>query len=123
MITNLYQNGINSKVISSIIQTFEMFVKMKIVCVLCVVGFFGLRISGESLKQGHAIQILEPDGNHSFRLNNESLNILQNEEIKDHHVVVFSIAGKFREGKSFLLNFFLKYLYAKVLINDYNNHD
>lgn len=87
---------------------------MKIVWIVCVIGFFCLKISGESFGKGEAIQILKPDGNHSFHSIKNSLQILKNENIKDRHVVVFSIVGLYRSGKSFLLNFFLRYLYAQV---------
>lgn len=44
----------------------------------------------------------------------EVKHILDADEIKDRHIVVVSIAGASRQGKSFLLNFFLKFLYAQV---------
>lgn len=54
--------------------------------------------------------------NSSLKLQNlETLRkILESDDLKDHQVVVISIAGAFRQGKSFLLNFFLKYLNAQV---------
>lgn len=62
-----------------------------------------------------AIQILEPTKDHKFLLNiTEFEQILNNNEIRDRHVVVISIAGVARMGKSFLLNFLLEYLRAQV---------
>lgn len=61
-----------------------------------------------------AIQVVAPV-NHSFHLElNELKGILEVDDIKNRHVVIVSVAGAFRKGKSFLMNFFLKYLYAQV---------
>lgn len=40
--------------------------------------------------------------------------ILMDPKVKDLKVAVISIVGKYRKGKSFLLNFFLRYLNSKV---------
>uniref|UniRef100_A0A8C5CPX5 Atlastin 3 n=1 Tax=Gadus morhua TaxID=8049 RepID=A0A8C5CPX5_GADMO len=49
---------------------------------------------------------------HSFALDTEALGrILLAPEIRDKHVVVLSVAGAFRKGKSFLLDFMLRYMY------------
>lgn len=48
-------------------------------------------------------------------LNEENLRrIMLHPEVKDNVVMIVSIAGALRKGKSFLLGFFLKYLEAKV---------
>lgn len=61
-----------------------------------------------------AIQIITPV-NHEFQLQEADLKkILGADAIKDRQCVVISIAGAFRKGKSFLLNFFLRYLHAQV---------
>lgn len=61
------------------------------------------------------IQIVSSE-NHTFKLQNlYSLEqILKSRELKDRDIIVVSIAGALRKGKSFLLNFFLKYLNAQV---------
>lgn len=61
-----------------------------------------------------AIQIINlNDETKEFELNEEGLSsILNHEKAKDKPVVVISIAGDFRKGKSFMLNFFLRYLKA-----------
>lgn len=49
--------------------------------------------------------------NGRFRLNEENLKkILHREDVQDKPVVVLSIAGPLRKGKSFLLNFCIRYL-------------
>ena len=67
---------------------------------------------------GNPIQLLKINEDKStFTLNKEVLkNILLRDEIKDRTVVVVSIAGDFRQGKSFMLNFFLKYLEFTVRV-------
>merc|ERR1719414_503797 len=66
----------------------------------------------EKAMKGQPLQIIEiSDEDHSFKLNEEALNkILSNEKVKDLPVCVVSVAGAFRRGKSFLLDFFLRYL-------------
>ena len=53
---------------------------------------------------------------HSFSLNEDLLEevLISDERIRDKKVVVISVAGAFRKGKSFLLDFFLRYLDRKV---------
>ena len=52
---------------------------------------------------------------HSFSLQEAALEkLLLQEEVQDLHVVVVSVAGAFRKGKSFLLDFMLRYMYKQV---------
>ncbi|XP_006617292.1 atlastin [Apis dorsata] len=68
---------------------------------------------------GHPVQIVLAHPDHSFELNEEALSkILLEDDIKDRSVVVVSVAGAFRKGKSFLLDFFLRYMNSK-----YNNNN
>ena len=81
-----------------------------LICVFTAVAF------SVETNLGHGVQILSPNNNHSFVLEISELNkLLDVEDIKDRFMVVVSIAGAFRQGKSFLLNFFLKYLQAQVM--------
>ena len=58
--------------------------------------------------KGEPIQIVEA-GEHLFDLNEEALErILLNPAIQDKKVAIVSVAGAFRKGKSFLLDFFLR---------------
>ncbi|XP_035035216.2 atlastin-2 isoform X2 [Hippoglossus stenolepis] len=51
---------------------------------------------------------------HSFTLQEEALErLLLQEEVQDLHVVVVCVAGAFRKGKSFLLDFMLRYMYKQ----------
>uniref|UniRef100_A0A672Q5R4 Atlastin-3-like n=1 Tax=Sinocyclocheilus grahami TaxID=75366 RepID=A0A672Q5R4_SINGR len=51
---------------------------------------------------------------HSFDLDTKALSrILLAPEVRDKDVVVVSVAGAFRKGKSFLLDFMLRYMYRK----------
>lgn len=53
--------------------------------------------------------------NHSFALDTEALaRVLLAPQVRDKNVVVLSVAGAFRKGKSFLLDFMLRYMYRKV---------
>lgn len=51
---------------------------------------------------------------HSFELDTEALErVLLAPEVHDKHVVVLSVAGAFRKGKSFLLDFMLRYMHRR----------
>jgi atlastin len=72
-------------------------------------------ISRAGTGTGHAIPIVLADGEHSFELDEVALSkVLLQEDIKDLPVAVVSIAGAFRKGKSFMLDFFLRYLHSNV---------
>lgn len=61
------------------------------------------------------IQVVATSEGHTFVLDEDALTeVLLQDHIKDRYVVVVSVAGAFRKGKSFLLDFFLRYMYAKV---------
>lgn len=54
---------------------------------------------------------------HELKLNDENIKrIMLHPDVKDNPVMIVSIAGALRKGKSFLLGFFLKYLEAEVTI-------
>lgn len=72
--------------------------------------------------EARAIQIVKSN-DHIFEVDLENLKqILGADDIKDRYVVVISIAGALRTGKSFLLNFMLKYLRAKVSVEKKRIH-
>ena len=62
---------------------------------------------------------IESDGDnvrHQLELNKSNLKkVMLHSEVKDRPVVIVSIAGACKTGKSFLLEFFLKYLETKVI--------
>ncbi|KAL7021389.1 hypothetical protein ACKWTF_011856 [Chironomus riparius] len=73
--------------------------------------------SGGSILTAEAIQIVKVNEEaHTFRLSDEDLTkfILQ-DNVKNRDVVIVSVAGAFRKGKSFLLDFFLRYMYARYV--------
>jgi len=55
--------------------------------------------------------IVKTVDDHDFFLDEKNLaSILMKDSVRDKHVVVVSVAGAFRKGKSFLLDFYLRYL-------------
>lgn len=77
-------------------------------------SFAIIKFFARKMETPRAIQIITPV-NHAFQLQLDDLKqILAADHIKDRQCVVISIAGAFRKGKSFLLNFFLRYLHAQV---------
>lgn len=66
--------------------------------------------------KGHPVQVVLAHPNHTFELDEKALSdILLQDDIKDRSVVVVSVAGAFRKGKSFLLDFFLRYMDSKYI--------
>lgn len=64
---------------------------------------------------GRPVHVVVAHPDHTFELDEEALEeILMKDEVKDRSVVVVSVAGAFRKGKSFLLDFFLRYMNSKV---------
>ncbi|XP_068841492.1 atlastin-2 isoform X3 [Capricornis sumatraensis] len=75
----------------------------------------GLVNSDEVMKKPCPVQIvLAHEDDHNFELDEAALEqILLQEHIRDLNIVVVSVAGAFRKGKSFLLDFMLRYMYNK----------
>ncbi|KAK3919829.1 Atlastin [Frankliniella fusca] len=67
-----------------------------------------------TIMTGHPVPIVLVSKDHKFELDEEALErILLQDHVKDKHVVIVSVAGAFRKGKSFLLDFFLRYMKAQ----------
>lgn len=61
------------------------------------------------------MQVLLVKDDHTFELDEVALScILLAEEVRDREVVAISVAGAFRKGKSFLMDFMLRYMYNHV---------
>uniref|UniRef100_A0A3B4EYQ1 GB1/RHD3-type G domain-containing protein n=1 Tax=Pundamilia nyererei TaxID=303518 RepID=A0A3B4EYQ1_9CICH len=68
----------------------------------------------EEKKVAGPIQIVQAN-EHNFELNATALEeVLLQKHVKDLNVVVVSVAGAFRKGKSFLLDFMLRYMHNRV---------
>jgi len=64
---------------------------------------------------GKALQVVVAEDDHSFALDENALKtLLLDPRVRDRKVIILAVAGAYRKGKSFLLDFFLRYLYAKV---------
>jgi len=63
---------------------------------------------------GHrAVQILRPDVNSTYSVDENQLEtVFGQKSVADLPVAVYSVAGAFRKGKSFMLNFFIRFLTA-----------
>lgn len=70
---------------------------------------------------GEAVSIFDfnnEDG--KVMVNKEALeNLFLREEVKSRKIVVLSIIGAFRKGKSFFLDYVLRYMYANVRVNNH----
>ena len=76
---------------------------------------FYLAYDNISMALGYPVQVVIAQKDQTFDFDLEALEkILLNPHVCDKKVAVLSVAGSCRKGKSFLLNFFLKYLQARV---------
>ncbi|XP_078464774.1 atlastin-2-like isoform X1 [Lampetra fluviatilis] len=67
------------------------------------------------MREARPVQVVRACSDHSFELDEEALGrVLLDERVRDKDVVVVSVAGAFRKGKSFLLDFMLRYMYNKT---------
>jgi hypothetical protein len=68
-------------------------------------------VSAELSLHHRPIQIVMAMPDHTFVLDREALGkILLSDDVKDRKVMVLSVAGAFKKGKSFLLDYLLRYL-------------
>ncbi|XP_068948042.1 atlastin-1 isoform X2 [Petaurus breviceps papuanus] len=78
----------------------------------------------DTLKKAGPVQVLIMKDDHSFELDEIALNrILLSEAVRDKEVVAVSVAGAFRKGKSFLMDFMLRYMYNQVSIDWVGDYD
>ncbi|XP_034952715.1 atlastin isoform X2 [Chelonus insularis] len=71
---------------------------------------------------GRPVQVVVAHPDHTFELDEDALaEILLQDDVKDRSVVVVSVAGAFRKGKSFLLDFFLRYMASRYLKEEKND--
>ncbi|KAH9628403.1 hypothetical protein HF086_015933 [Spodoptera exigua] len=70
------------------------------------------------MERGAAVQVVKlGEGERRYELDEEALRrVLLREDVRGLPVVVVSVAGAYRGGKSFILNFFLRYLKAPVAV-------
>ncbi|KAL7018729.1 hypothetical protein ACKWTF_010884 [Chironomus riparius] len=67
----------------------------------------------KDVEPGKPLNILDVTDDNQFIVETEAITkIFENSDLKRRKVVAVSIVGIFRKGKSFLLNYFLRYLYA-----------
>jgi atlastin len=65
----------------------------------------------------HPVQVVKVSEDHIYELDEDALSeILLKDDVRDRTVVIISVAGAFRKGKSFLLDFFIRYMYATVSV-------
>lgn len=64
---------------------------------------------------GEPLSIIKFNDTKALEFNkNELESLLLHPEVKDRKVVVLSIVGAFRKGKSYFLDYCLRYLYGNV---------
>jgi Guanylate-binding protein, N-terminal domain len=66
---------------------------------------------------GSPLNLMWLSENHSVIVDYDSINsMFTHPEVADRKMVVFSIIGAFRKGKSFLMDYCLRFMYANVSV-------
>lgn len=74
--------------------------------------------------QARGVPVVLSTPDHKFALAESALEeLLLQDNVKDRNVVVVSVAGAFRKGKSFILDFFLRYMRAKYVMKTISSDD
>jgi Guanylate-binding protein, N-terminal domain len=64
---------------------------------------------------GKPVRIWNPTGPKDDKINHKGLKTMfLNELVKLRHIVIISVIGEYRRGKSFFLDYCLRFLYANV---------
>lgn len=63
---------------------------------------------------GKALNILQFNGDQIVLNKNELESLLLHSEIKDRKIMILTIVGAFRKGKSFFMDYCLRFMYANV---------
>lgn len=71
---------------------------------------------------GRAVSIWNFTEDNKVEINSDEIeNIFNHPDVNDRNVVVISLIGAFRGGKSFFLDYCLRFLYAHVsILSDHN---
>lgn len=92
--------------------------KLFIILVFCwLSSAYGKASSRSNLAYdyGEPINILLQNEDSNYEIRSVAIDsLLLDPEVENREIVVISIAGAFRKGKSFFLNYCLRYLYANV---------
>uniref|UniRef100_A0A673Z229 Atlastin GTPase 2 n=1 Tax=Salmo trutta TaxID=8032 RepID=A0A673Z229_SALTR len=82
-------------------------------------------LSEEGALSARPVQIVVAhEDDHAFELDEAALErILLQEHVRDLNVVVVSVAGAFRKGKSFLLDFMLRFMYNQTSCSWLGGHE
>lgn len=69
---------------------------------------------------GNIVNVLKFGEHNQVIVDNAELDkMFSHPDVKDRKIMVFSIIGAFRTGKSFFLDYCLRYLYANVSVESF----
>lgn len=69
---------------------------------------------------GHSLKFLQFNANKTINPDYKGVNdLFMHPEVKDRKIAVVSIVGTFRGGKSFFMNYCLRFMYANVSMSIY----
>lgn len=85
-----------------------------VISVFIQVNHAAVKIGKKFEPHGRHTTIIHFDNNDGVVIDQDLLEIFNHPEVAECKIVVYSIVGEFRKGKSFFMNYALRFMYANV---------
>lgn len=95
--------------------TFKVFLLFSLLTILEGAGVPKIAPVMHKHPHGHSLNVLKFNDDETLRVDYEAFNeLFMHPEVKDRNIAAVSIIGAFRKGKSFFMDYCLRFMYANV---------